>query len=379
MGRLVKILVPTWSMQPVGGIEVGALQAARALAARGHEIRVFYEVDGPLRSDWQDFSVDVRQVAPMDPLKPLAMSRSAWQGSRSVWGEPADVLWLNRPEHIVWGQAVSRAAGARLLVHFHHKLRWHLPAPLRSGVPAFLAVSDYLKGTYVADGLAADKITVLHNAVSADAYPSAGIAEMRRARAELGLPQDVNLALYYGRLDAIKGIDVLFDAWRRLAPDPSAARLVIMGSNPDPARDKEIRAAQPPHTIWLEPRADVVPVLHAVDVVVAPSIWEEPFGRVLIEAMSTGRPVIGARSGGMTEILSGEMSEFLVDKADAVGLAERLGTFLDWRVTRPELEQTTARWVADRFSFTAMVDGLEASLAATAAAPSPALSRRRTA
>ena len=34
-------------------------------------------------------------------------------------------------------------------------------------------------------------------------------------------------------------------------------------------RDKEIRAAQPPHTIWLEPRADVVPVLHAVDVVVA--------------------------------------------------------------------------------------------------------------
>jgi glycosyltransferase involved in cell wall biosynthesis len=365
-------------MQPVGGIEVGALQAAAALAERGHDIRVFYEVDGPLRAEWEAFSTDVRQVAPMDPLRPVAMSRSTWQAARAVWAAPADVLWLNRPEHIVWGQAVSRAAAAGLLVHFHHKLRWHLPAPLRSGVPNFLAVSDFLKATYVADGIPGDKISVLHNAVAADAYPPAGVEEMRRARDRLGLPQDVRLALYYGRLDAIKGIDVLFDAWRRLAPDPSEARLVIMGSNPDPLRDKEIRAAQPPGTIWLEPRADVVPVLHAADIVVAPSIWEEPFGRVLIEAMSTGRPVIGARSGGMTEILSGPMSEFLVDKADPAGLAERLRTFLDWRTTRPELERATAAWVSDRFSFDAMVDGLESALESTSAASRPAVSRRRT-
>ncbi len=374
----MKILVPTWSMQPVGGIEVGALQAAAALAERGHDIRVFYEVDGPLRTEWEAFSTDVQQVAPMDPLRPLAMSRSTWQAARAVWSAPADVLWLNRPEHIVWGQAVSRASGAGLLVHFHHKLRWHLPAPLRSGVPSFLAVSDYLKATYVADGVPGDKISVLHNAVASEAYPPAGVEEMRRARDELGLPQDVRIALYYGRLDAIKGIDVLFDAWRRLSPNPSEARLVIMGSNPDPARDNEIRAAQPPGTIWLEPRADVVPVLHAVDVVVAPSIWEEPFGRVLIEAMSTGRPVIAARSGGMTEILSGSMSEFLVDKADPVGLADRLRTFLDWRTTRPELEATTAAWVSNHFSFDAMIDGLEAAIEGTAAAPRPTVSRHRT-
>jgi glycosyltransferase involved in cell wall biosynthesis len=118
-------------------------------------------------------------------------------------------------------------------------------------------------------------------------------------------------------------------------------------------------------------------VLHAVDVVVAPSIWEEPFGRVLIEAMSTGRPVIGARSGGMTEILSGEMSELLVDKADPDGLAARMGTFLDWRVTRPELEKTTVAWVNDHFSFEAMIDGLEAALQGTAAAPRPSVSRGR--
>jgi glycosyltransferase involved in cell wall biosynthesis len=372
----MRIIVPTWSFQPVGGIEVGSMQAARALAERGHDIRCFFEVDGPLRAEWESFASRVEQVAPMDPLKPFAMTRSSWQASRSAWREPADVLWLNRPEHIVWAQAVSRAAGARLLVHFHHKLRWHLPAPLKSGVPHYLAVSDYLKKVYVDDGVPAQRFDVLHNAVAAEDYPAAGAEEMARARDLLGLPQDVRIALYYGRLDAIKGIDVLFDAWRRLHPDPDVARLVVMGSNPDPLRDKEIRALQPEGTIWLEPRSDVVPVLHASDLVVAPSIWEEPFGRVLIESMSTGRPVIGARSGGMTEILSGEMSQFLVDKSDPVGLADRLATYLDWRSSRPELEETTVAWVRERFSFDAMVDGLERALETAAAAPNPVLSRR---
>jgi len=374
----VRIIVPTWSLSPVGGIEVGTMQAARALADRGHDIRLFFEVDGPLRAEWESFCTDVQQVAPMDPLKPFAMTRSAYQGSRASWDAPADVLWLNRPEHIVWAQAVGRAAGARLLVHLHHKLRWHLPAPLRSGVPQFLAVSEYLKSAYVADGVPAERLDVLHNAVAADAYPAAGAAEMGRVRAQLGLPQDVRLVLYYGRLDPIKGIDVLYDAWRQLAPDPERARLVIMGSNPDAARDAAIRASEPPHTIWLAPRADVVPVLHACDLVVAPSIWEEPFGRVLIEAMSTGRPVIASRSGGMSEILTGPMAEFLVDKHDAVGLAERIRTFLDWRVTRPELERTTVEWVETHFSFQGMVDGLEAAIGRAAAAPNPRISRPRT-
>ena len=374
----MRILVPTWSLSPVGGIEVGTMQASRALAERGHDIRCFFEVDGPLRPDWESFCTEVRQVSPMDPLKVATMLRSTVQGSRAVWNSPADVLWLNRPEHVVWGQGVARAAGARRLVHFHHKLRWHLPAPLRSGVPHFLAVSEYLKSTYVADGVPPDHFDVLHNAVAPEQYPRGGVEEMRVARDALGIPQDVRIALYYGRLDAIKGVEVLFDAWRRLAPDPAHARLVVMGSNPDPVIDAAMHARQPPHTIVLAPRFDVVPALHAADVVVAPSVWEEPFGRVLIESMSTGRPVIASRSGGMPEILSGTMSEFIVDKGDAQALADKLGPTLDWRTTRPELEDQCVDWVRDHFSFDAMVDGLEAALVTAARAPNPWISRPRT-
>ncbi|MBI1375922.1 MAG: glycosyltransferase [Frankiales bacterium] len=371
----MRVLVPAWSFQPVGGVEVGVLQASRALAERGHEIRVFFEVDGPLRAQWEQFA-EVHQVASMEPLKPFSMTRSSMQASRAVWNRPADVLWLNRPEYIAWAQVVSRAAGARLLVHFHHKLRWHLPAVLKSGVPHYLAVSEYLKSVYVEDGVPAERLEVLHNAVAADDYPPGDVAAMRAAREALGLPQDVRIALYYGRLDPIKGVDVLFDAWRRLAPDPSHARLVVMGSNPDPQRDLAIRANQPPDVIWLDPRADVVPVLHAADLVVAPSVWEEPFGRVLIEAMSTARPVIGSRSGGMPEILCGPMSDLLVDKSDPAGLAERISQYLDWREQRPGLGEQCAAWVGERFSFDRMVDGLEGALVTTEAASRPRVSRR---
>jgi glycosyltransferase involved in cell wall biosynthesis len=68
----------------------------------------------------------------------------------------------------------------------------------------------------------------------------------------------------------------------------------------------------------------VIPFLHAADLIVAPSMLDEGFGRVVIEAMSTSRPVVASRVGAVPEILSGEMSRFLVDARDSVSLRERI-------------------------------------------------------
>jgi glycosyltransferase involved in cell wall biosynthesis len=54
-------------------------------------------------------------------------------------------------------------------------------------------------------------------------------------------------------------------------------------------------------------RRDVITPLHAADVVVVPSTYDEPFGRAVIEGMATGRPVVTSRVGGMPEILEGDV------------------------------------------------------------------------
>ena len=58
---------------------------------------------------------------------------------------------------------------------------------------------------------------------------------------------------------------------------------------------------------FIEGQRNVVTPLHASDVVVVPSVWREPFGRTVIEALATGRPVVASRVGGIPEILTGPL------------------------------------------------------------------------
>lgn len=60
------------------------------------------------------------------------------------------------------------------------------------------------------------------------------------------------------------------------------------------------------------------------DVVVVPTITPEPFGRVAVEAMSRGRPVIGTAAGGLSEIIDDEQTGYLIPPATPSAIAEKL-------------------------------------------------------
>jgi glycosyltransferase involved in cell wall biosynthesis len=102
----------------------------------------------------------------------------------------------------------------------------------------------------------------------------------------------------------------------------------------------------------------VITPLHAADVVVVPS-KVEAFPRAVIEAMSTGRPVVAARTGGIPEMLDGEFSRFLFDPGDSASLADRLRSIVDWREREPTLAEACTAHVLAHFTGQAMVDGIE--------------------
>jgi glycosyltransferase involved in cell wall biosynthesis len=86
---------------------------------------------------------------------------------------------------------------------------------------------------------------------------------------------------------------------------------------------------------------------------------EEAFGRVVIEALSTGRPVVASRVGGIPEILLGSMSRFLVPVGDSAQLAEGLRGVLLWRQREPELGRAARALVEERFPYDAHIARLE--------------------
>jgi glycosyltransferase involved in cell wall biosynthesis len=239
---------------------------------------------------------------------------------------------------------------------------FHRTSLLSRGVAHFVAVSNFTRDAWVEAGIHPDRISVVHNALPRGAYPRGGTSERTSARQRLGISDDVAVVLYYGRIIREKGVGTLLDAWVGLGLSSDSALLVLVGdSSPtkDPELDRQLNALDPGATRRFPLQSDVVPFLHAADLVVFPTWFDEGFGRVAIETMATGRPVIASDAGGVPEILSGPMRRFLVEPRNPDELAARISSLLDWRKTEPGLGAACADWVDVQFPFEDHIAALE--------------------
>jgi glycosyltransferase involved in cell wall biosynthesis len=142
---------------------------------------------------------------------------------------------------------------------------------------------------------------------------------------------------FIGRIEPEKGIEVLLRATTGLGGD---WRLRIAGRG-EAAYVARLRRAFPdPRIDWLgQVEAEVF--YRSIDVVVAPAIWAEPFGRVVVEAIMRGRGVIASRIGGLPEAAAGARRVTLVAPGDVAALAAALRAVVDdpvlWRNPGPPL------------------------------------------
>jgi len=123
---------------------------------------------------------------------------------------------------------------------------------------------------------------------------------------------------YLGRLFETKGIELLINAVRQT----ESAHLYIAGKGtPDYA--EALRRMAPSRTTFLgavPPRT----LFEKIDVLVVPSLWHEPFGRVAIEALAWGIPVVASLRGGLREIIRHTVNGWLFEPNDPGRLAQLL-------------------------------------------------------
>jgi glycosyltransferase involved in cell wall biosynthesis len=197
--------------------------------------------------------------------------------------------------------AASAVASASKVVQ--EKRGW-LDTPAR-----FIAVSNHVREHAVASGVPSEKIVVRHNLV----WPEPAAANV--------LTNDHISApfVYVGRDTPEKGLQTLLKAIKRL--ETSGFALDVYGCEaPDGFQDDRVRFR------GTVPPATALNAMARALRVVVPSTWPEPFGRVVIESLATGTPVIASRVGGMADL--GGPGVDLFTPGDVVELSEKLAQVL---------------------------------------------------
>lgn len=196
-------------------------------------------------------------------------------------------------------------------------------------------------------------------------------ADRAEARAELGISQSAEVAIWHGRVDIPrKGLDVLVDAWRRVVGRHPARelQLLLVGSGMDAAELARRLAAQPVtgvhwHNDYLLDRGLIRRYLSAADAYVFPS-RHEGFPVAPLEAMACGLPVVAAAADGVADIFENGAADggIVVSPGDAVALADGLESLLLSTVQRRELGQAARRRVEAAFSLEVVGRQLAATL-----------------
>jgi glycosyltransferase involved in cell wall biosynthesis len=288
----------------------------------------------------------------------------SWRRIREAVGVGAelspDVVWGQRFDTGPWASAVSRRTGAAAVCHLHGyatRRALVLNRALALGVDRYIAVSDFIRAKWLELGIAEDRIVTVHNGIDPREYPVADPATRRAARAEFGLSDDTFVLLYVGRVAEEKGLPHLLDAWRATGLDRDGSVLLVVGDGtPDYVR--RLRETYPSPSIrWIGRRRDVVGPMHAADLAVLPAVWDEPFGRVVIETMATGCPVVATRAGGIPEILdTPRLRHLLVERESSDEIADRLVALRQWRTTHPQLGSMCRARVEEHFTIEAATD-----------------------
>ncbi len=369
--RIAQVSYHTSPFAPPGGRQAGGMnvyvrELARELARQGHRVDIFTrrEGEGPeLTAPAPNLRLAQLPAGPPAPLDKelLAPFVPAFSGEMRRFaaerGEMYDLVHSHYWQGVAAAEPFARAIGAPHLAMFHtlgevkNRARVSEQEPgerirrerdLAASADAILTASAHehalLARYYDADPA---RMASIPCGVDTDRFRPLVRDECRRA---LGIEGDRPTLLWVGRLEKLKGVDILIDALAQIE-DPEALLLVVGGDAHGRALRAELEAQVRAAGLEASVRFcgtvahDQLPVWYsAADVCVVPSYYES-FGLVAVEAMACGTPVVASRVGGLVSTVTDGVNGYLIPWRCPEPFAEKLEVL----IRNPELRANFAR------------------------------------
>jgi glycosyltransferase involved in cell wall biosynthesis len=344
--RIVQVITPS----RYSGAERVLARLVPRLEARGHALHSVCSRHSPAIAEFRMAGLAIEPAAiggKANLLAPHVLQRVA-QRYRT------DFFHTHLSSASWWAGWLEKFGGTPSLGHVHgftsaiwHRSQKHL-----------VAVSQAVKMHLVEQGIQADRITVIHNAVDpTDIQPQRLPA---RVREELGAGPKTPVIGCFAHLSPKKGWADLFRAIPIVLRSFPQAQFWCVGAGPL----RETLLAEADREGFVQQlrmtgfRRDVADLMRAVDVVVLPS-HREPLGLVYIEAGLLCRPVIGCTTGGAPEVIEHNENGLLVPPKAPQALAAAMMTLLDNRRNAEALGRRGRERACSDYSWPGYLDQLE--------------------
>jgi glycosyltransferase involved in cell wall biosynthesis len=296
----------------------------------------------------------------------LSFYKTHWKGHRRAVSDWRRRLEDIRP-HVVYANnalplnfaALTAASELGLGVVCALRGLQPLRAPhraFRDRLHAGVAISELVRRHYLAAGFDGSRIVRVYNGVDLDDYPWQAPS--------VNVPKTGGRLLFLGRLTGWKGAEVLLKAVAHLAPRRPKLVTVVAGDGPARGDWERMAAdlgiAKRIRFVGFQP--DVMTLLRDTDLLVHASTAPEPFGRVLVEGMAAGVPVVASDHGAAPEIIESGTSGWLASPGNVEALAAAIDTALGAGPGRLAVAKAARARVEANFTVTRTADAVEALL-----------------
>lgn len=220
-------------------------------------------------------------------------------------------------------------------------------------------VSEYLKRAAMDAGKPAANAEVIHWGIDVDRFPYKNAVDSPKR------------LLYVGQIMPHKGVHTAIEATRLLVRECGypAVELTVVGGSARPDYLQKMQALVRSHGLensvcfaGFVAREWLPQVYRGHDILLFPSVWDEPFSITVLEAMASGLAVVGTATGGGPEIMEHEINALIFPKEDPAACANQVQRLLEDRPLFDRLRENGRRTVEDRFTLGPMVELIEHSL-----------------
>jgi glycosyltransferase involved in cell wall biosynthesis len=271
-----------------------------------------------------------------------------------------DLIYANTQKALVVGAIASFFSNRSLVFHLHDILspehfsqtNRSISVTLANRASLVIVNSEASKKAFIEAGGKPDKVEIVYNGFDPQNYVTQK-SEIKQLREKLEL-DDQFIVGHFSRLAPWKGQHILIEA---IAKCPAEVAVILVGDALFGEQDYVKQLHQQIDRLQLQNRVkflgfrhDIPLLMAACDLVAHTSTAPEPFGRVIVEAMLSGTPVVAAASGGAVELVTDGINGFLTTPGNPQELTEVINTCLSDKQKTAAIAETARNTASQRFN-----------------------------